>query len=166
MLPVLAQGGAETRCRMSLCRSPEDPGKMGSTFLSRKEAAASQPLRGPRAHELPDWSRHRAGRGGAGWAASGQLLTRRGTAGAVINAEGARRSPELPHTAASSKASPLLPRTSGCCRPRGVELRGLQPGRCSPREKAPSPFKRTLQRFSSPGAPPQELSDTPTGAQP
>lgn len=83
MLPVLAQGGAETRCKMSLCRSPEDPGKMGSTFLSRKEAAASHPLRGPRAHELPGWIRHRAGRGGAGWAASGQLLTRWGTAGAV-----------------------------------------------------------------------------------
>ena len=56
---------------------------MGSTFLSRKEAAVSQPLRGPRAHELPGWSRHRAGRGGAGWAASGQPLTRLGTAGAV-----------------------------------------------------------------------------------
>lgn len=55
MCPVFAQGGAETSCKISLFWNPEDLGKMGSTFLSQKEAVVSLPLIGHRSREL-DWA--------------------------------------------------------------------------------------------------------------
>lgn len=53
MAPVLTQGGDETRCKISLCWSPGNPGKWGSTFLGRKKTAVFLLLRGaPRSRAL------------------------------------------------------------------------------------------------------------------
>ena len=55
------------------------------------------------------------------------------------------------HTAAFSKESPVLPTTSGWYRPRRVELRGPQPGCCSPKGKGAISIQAHLPSLPVPG---------------
>lgn len=141
---------------------------MGSTFFSQKKQRFPWCSVGPRARELPSWSGHRVGRGHARRqaTASGQQLSALCTAGAVTRGWCTQLSP------APAPTKPPQKKAQCCLGPRASVARGVSSladfslGAAPRRDKAPSPFKPTLQRLPSPNPSSQELSDTTVGAHP
>lgn len=163
MLPVLAQGGAETSREISLCWSLEEPGKMGSTFLSRKKQ------RLPRRSGAPRWRAPGQERA-PGWETRRRVTGLGPTANPGGHCSAVTRGPR---TQLSRAHGGLLERKPSAAHELGlVSTEACRASRTSTWVLLPKGKRRDLHssppyRVSQYPVPsPQELSDTPRGAHP